>query len=47
LAKQWRRHTRQLFEYYFAANFAVTDFVFQPEDNGRSRSFYLLTHNDS
>ena len=47
LARQWRQHTRQLFEHYFAANFAVTDFVFQPEDNGRSRSFYLLTHNDS
>ena len=47
LARQWRQHTRQLFEYYFAANFAVTDFVFQPEANGRSRSFYLLTHNDS
>jgi predicted GNAT superfamily acetyltransferase len=47
LAKQWRQHTRQLFEHYFAANFAVTDFVFQPGANGRSRSFYLLTHNDS
>lgn len=47
LAKQWRQHTRQLFEHYFAANFAVTDFVFQPGENGRSRSFYLLTHNDS
>jgi predicted GNAT superfamily acetyltransferase len=47
LAKQWRQHTRQLFEHYFAANFAVTDFVFQPGEDGRSRSFYLLTHNDS
>jgi predicted GNAT superfamily acetyltransferase len=47
LARQWRQHTRQLFEHYFAANYAVTDFVFQPEENGRSRSFYLLTHNNS
>jgi predicted GNAT superfamily acetyltransferase len=47
LARQWRQHTRQLFEYYFAANYVVTDFVFQPAENGRSRSFYLLTHNDS
>ena len=47
LAKQWRQHTWQLFEHYFAANYAVTDFVFQPADNDRSRSFYLLTHNDS
>ncbi len=47
LARQWRQHTWQLFEYYFAANFAVTDFVFQPGEDGRSRSFYLLTHNDS
>lgn len=47
LARQWRQHTRQLFEHYFAANFAVTDFVFQFGENGRSRSFYLLTHNDS
>ena len=47
LARQWRQHTRQLFEYYFAANFAVTDFVFQPGEDGRSRSFYLLTHNES
>lgn len=47
LARQWRQHTRQLFEYYFAANFAVTDFVLQPGEDGRSRSFYLLTHNDS
>ena len=47
LAKQWRQHTRQVFEYYFAANFAVTDFVIQPDGNGQSRSFYLLTYNDS
>ena len=47
LAKQWRQHTQQLFEFYFAANFAVTDFVFQPDENGRSRSFYLLTQNNS
>ena len=47
LARHWRQHTRQLFEHYFAANFAVTDFVFQPAANGRSRSFYLLTHNNS
>ncbi|MCB8980395.1 MAG: hypothetical protein H6657_23540 [Ardenticatenaceae bacterium] len=47
LARQWRQHTRQLFEHYFAANFAVTDFVFQPGEDGRSRSFYLLTHNNS
>ena len=44
LALRWRTHTRQLFETLFAHKFMVTDMVYEPDQNGRSRSFYLLTH---
>jgi predicted GNAT superfamily acetyltransferase len=47
LALHWRLHTRQIFEKLFQENYMVTDFVFQQEPEGRGRSFYLLTHNDS
>jgi predicted GNAT superfamily acetyltransferase len=43
LAKTWRRHTRHLFESAFAQGFAVTDFVFDQDENGRFHSYYLLT----
>lgn len=43
LAQTWRAHTRLLFESLFARGYVVTDFV-QETANGRSRSFYLLTH---
>ena len=43
LAETWRLHTRALFETAFAQGFVVTDFVIDGEENGRSRSYYLLT----
>ena len=46
LAKTWRLHTRHLFETAFAQGFAVTDFVYASDENGRSHSYYLLTIND-
>ncbi|PID86855.1 MAG: hypothetical protein CSB13_02280 [Chloroflexi bacterium] len=45
LAETWRYHTRQLFEAAFAQGYAVTDFVYEIAENGRSRSYYLLTIN--
>lgn len=43
LALAWREHTRYLFEELFHENYTVTDFVFDTGENGRARSFYLLT----
>jgi len=43
LAEMWRFHTRQLFETAFAQGFAITDFVFDKDENGRFHSYYLLT----
>jgi predicted GNAT superfamily acetyltransferase len=43
LALAWREHTRDLFEGLFHDNFTVTDFVYDVGENGRARSFYLLT----
>lgn len=43
LAETWRLHTRQLFETAFAQEFVVSDFVMDRDENGRSRSYYLLT----
>lgn len=43
LALAWREHTRQLFEELFHENYTVTDFVYDVAENGRARSFYLLT----
>jgi predicted GNAT superfamily acetyltransferase len=47
LAKQWREHTRTLFENLFTDGFMVTDFATREGEDGRQRSFYLLTHQDS
>ncbi len=46
LARDWRFFTRELFETAFAANFIVTDFVFDREQ-GQPRGLYLLTHGES
>ena len=43
LALAWREHTRLLFEELFRENYTVTDFVYEVGENGRARSFYLLT----
>jgi predicted GNAT superfamily acetyltransferase len=43
LALAWREHTRHLFEELFQENYTVTDFVYEVGENGRARSFYLLT----
>lgn len=46
LARQWRAHTRAIFEGLFGSGFAATDFVQNEDDGGRSHSYYLLTHQD-
>jgi predicted GNAT superfamily acetyltransferase len=46
LARDWRFFTRELFETAFAANYIVTDFIFDREAGG-SRGIYLLTHGES
>lgn len=47
LAQRWRMHTRDIFESMFASGFIVTDFVSHMDERGNSRSYYLLTHQDS
>jgi predicted GNAT superfamily acetyltransferase len=44
LALQWRAHTAELFQSYFADHFVVTDFARQQDADGRNRSFYMLTY---
>lgn len=46
LARDWRFFTRELFETAFAANFIITDFVFDRSE-GNPRGLYLLTHGES
>jgi predicted GNAT superfamily acetyltransferase len=46
LARDWRFFTRELFETAFAANFIITDFVFD-RNEGNPRGLYLLTHGES
>lgn len=47
LAQRWRAHTREAFESLFASGYMVTDFVPHLDDRENSRSYYLLTHQDS
>ncbi|HOU41619.1 MAG TPA: hypothetical protein PK829_10170 [Promineifilum sp.] len=47
LARQWRAHTRAIFEGMFDSGFLVTDFVAREDEAGRPRSYYLLTHGDA
>lgn len=46
LARDWRFFTREFFETAFAANYIVTDFVFDQQGN-TPRGLYVLTHGDS
>lgn len=46
VAKSWRQHTRDLFEFYFDNEYLVTDFIRHQEPDGRFRSFYALTRNE-
>lgn len=47
LARQWREHSRHLFEDLFDAGYLVTDFISEPDSDGRRRSYYLLTYQDT
>jgi len=47
LALRWRQHSQELFEELFYSGFMVTDFVSTVDVDGRRRSFYLLTYQDS
>ena len=44
LAKEWRLHTRSIFEHLFEDGYFVTDFVHLPGIN--PRSYYVLSHGD-
>jgi predicted GNAT superfamily acetyltransferase len=46
LALKWREHSRSVFEAFFQDGYLATDFVSQI-DEGKRRSFYLLTHQDA
>ncbi len=46
LARDWRFFSRELFETAFAANYIITDFVFD-QSEGAPRGLYLLTHGES
>ncbi len=43
LARQWRAHTRVLFEHYFANQFIVTDFARRRDEEGQEHAYYVLT----
>ncbi len=43
LAEQWREHTRQLFEHYFALQYVATDFTGHEDEHGQQRAYYVLT----
>jgi predicted GNAT superfamily acetyltransferase len=45
LAREWRLHTRTVFESLFQAGYLVTDFVHS--NNEPSRSYYVLCHGES
>jgi predicted GNAT superfamily acetyltransferase len=45
LARQWRLHTRAVFETLFQAGYLVTDFVHSTDGSGRS--YYVLCHGES
>lgn len=47
LAQQWREHSRAVFTALFHDGYLVTDFAVYEDEQGRDRSFYLLTHQDS
>ena len=45
LAREWRLHTRTVFESLFQAGYLVTDFVHSNNEPGRS--YYVLCHGES
>ena len=47
LAKQWRTHSREALEYYFANEYLVTDVVVDTSDSPRDRTFYVLTYQNA
>ncbi len=47
LAQRWREHSREVFTTMFDGGYLVTDFATYEDEQGRDRSFYLLTHQDS
>lgn len=44
LARNWREHSRQLFEAAFSQDYMVTDFIHLPGTT--PRSFYVLSRGD-
>ncbi len=46
LARAWRQHTREIFEYLFAEGCIITDFVHLKGEK-IPRSYYILSHGDS
>jgi len=47
LARQWREHIRSVFVHYFDQEYLVTDFVRNLDEDGLSRSYYVLTQTNS
>jgi len=46
LARAWRQHTREIFEYVFAEGFIITDYVYLKGETF-PRSYYVLSHGES
>jgi len=44
VAREWRAHTRVLFEHYFEHKYIVTDFARRTDEEGRERAYYVLTY---
>jgi predicted GNAT superfamily acetyltransferase len=47
LARRWRLHAREIFEYYFDHNYLVTDLVLEKRDSHISTCYYILSSADS
>jgi predicted GNAT superfamily acetyltransferase len=46
LARTWRQHTREIFEYVFSEGYMITDFIHLKEET-IPRSYYVLSHGES
>ena len=45
LAREWRTHTRHVFEKLFDDGYLVTDFIYMP--GAEPRSYYVMTHGEA
>lgn len=44
LAREWRAHTRDVFQHYFDNQYIVTDFTRREDEDGHTHCYYVLTY---